>query len=187
DRVLTPNRAVAMDAAVRAVGGILPAKLQCALVAAVADRVAGAVAEVRRVADHQALGVLPERLHLVRRGEGVLVLPRVDTPEAHATLRDAEAGDEVCRVEEMHGPLGHGPLRELPVAIPARVQNRVEALRRAPLCESLPVEVFCPDVWLQVFVPVGPFAVAYLLDACEPAELSRLHQFTATHRDSRAP
>src|SRR4029079_2238409 len=183
DRVLTPNRAVAMDAAVRAVGGILPAKLQCALVAGVADRVAGAVAEVRRVADHQALGVLPERLHLVRRGERVLVLPRVDTAEAHSTLRDAEAGDEVCRVEEMHGPLGHGALRELPVAIPGRVQNRVEGLRRPPLCEGLPVEVLCPAGGIEVFIPVGSFAVAYLLDAGESAEFARLHQLTAAHRD----
>ena len=175
-----------MNAAVGAVGGILPSKLQCALVAAVTDRVAGAVAEVRRVADHQALGVLPERLHLVRRGERVLVLPRVDTAEAYTTLGDAEAGDEVCRVEEVHGPLGHGALRELPVPIPGRVQNRIEGLRRAPLCERLPVEVLCPDVGLEVFVPVGPFAVADLLDARESAEFARLHQFTATHRDGRA-
>src|SRR4029077_3898763 len=97
DLVLTTNRAVAMDAALRAVGGILPAKLQRALVAAVADRVAAAVAEVRRVADHQALGVLPERLHLVRRGERVLVLPRVDPAEAQARPRAAVAGADVGR------------------------------------------------------------------------------------------
>src|SRR3954453_15756454 len=118
DLVLTPDRAVAMDTALGAEGRVLPPELEGPFVAAVADHVAGAVAEVGRVADHQTLRVLPERLHLVRRGERVLVLPRVDTAQAHASLRDAEAGDEVGGVEEVHGPLGHRALRELPVAIP---------------------------------------------------------------------
>ena len=39
---------------------------------------------------------------------------------------------------------------------------------------------------LRYLVPVGPFAVAYLLDARESAEFARLHQFTAAHRDGRA-
>src|SRR5262245_22883048 len=79
DLVLTANRAVAMDTAVRAERGILPPEFEGALVAKVADHVAGAVAEIRRVADHQPFRILPKGLHLVRRGERVLVLPRVDT------------------------------------------------------------------------------------------------------------
>src|SRR5262249_50232680 len=137
-------------------------------------------------ADHQPLRVLPKGLHLVRRGEPVLVLPGIDTTEAHTTLWDPEVGDEVCCVEEMHSPLGHGALREFPVAIPPRVQNRIEGLRGAALREGVPVEVLCADVSLEVLVPVGPLAVPYLLDAGESADLARLHQFTTAHRDWRA-
>jgi len=187
DLVLPADGAVAVDPALRAEGGVRPIELERALVAREARHVARAVAEVRRVADHQPLGIVPEGLHLVRRGEAVLVGPRVDAAQAHAGLRDTEIRDVVNQVEEVYAPLRNRALRELPVPVPRRVHDRVERLVRPAVGEGLPIEIGRPDVPLQILVPVRLLAVPDLFDPGELPELSRLQQFPAALRDWCAP
>ena len=185
------GRLAADDAAVAAapVGrqdGLAPVfHVQHPLVAEDAEALGAAVAEVRRVLDHE-LPVVPQRRHVVGAGELVLVGPRVGPAQADGAFRERRAGDVVHQVDEVAAEPGHGPAGEVAEAVPAREADRVERLRAGVHQEFLPVDVLGVGLG-DPAVPVGLRAVAVLLDAPDRAQDARAVQLAAACKRRHGP
>ncbi len=65
------------------------------------EAVAAAVAEVRRVADHEILRISPQGMHVVGARKLVLVLPRVCPAQTDAARRKFRPGNIMHQVDEV--------------------------------------------------------------------------------------
>ena len=108
----------------------------------------------------------------------MLVLPGEDAGLGHGAQRDGRAGDVVDQVDEVAGQAGDGTVGEAAHAVPAGEVVGAEGTRRNVHEKLLPVHVLRVGLG-QAGIPVGPGAVADLLDARHLAQHAGLEELAA--------